>query len=60
MTAPDLHQRVEAAVRLMREHQRAYLGGRDKSHERLAQAKAAERDVDRILADLERGQGRLL
>jgi hypothetical protein len=43
-----------AAVRTMRDHQRAWFGG-DKSRARLNDARAAERVVDRMLADLTAG-----
>lgn len=37
------------AVRLMREHQRAWFGG-DKARERLQASRKAEREVDRLLS----------
>ena len=50
---------LHRAVKTMRVHQKAWFGG-DKSRDRLQWSKQAERDVDRILSEIESKQGSLL
>lgn len=58
MTAREQSE-LERAVRVMRGHQRDWFGG-DKSQTKLEQARQAEREVDRILRELDSPQQRLL
>ena len=58
MSARDQSE-LERAVRVMRQHQRDWFGG-DKSHAKLEASRHAEREVDRILRELDSPQQRLL
>lgn len=58
MTARDADRLLEA-VRRMRALQQAWFSG-DKRAFTLEAARRAEREVDRVLADIENGQGSLL
>ena len=55
VTATD---RLVAAVRVMRDHQRDWFSG-DKSPGKLEAARRSEREVDRLLREIAGGQGAL-
>jgi hypothetical protein len=52
MTTQDLYERLASQVRTMRQMQKQYFKTRDYSI--LSQARAAEKDVDNTLADIEK------
>lgn len=58
MSSDVLTDKLVEAVVEMRSHQRAYFGG-DRSAARLEASRTAEREVDRLLAEIKSGQGSL-